>query len=218
MINLTSGAGRRAEQEYNTDSAAHQEAYSIEVNVRSARLSTQMHVTDWAKALHEDSEIEAAMDWCCLDKKKSEPWTEQLVRLKSRLGSKKNTPEGRSILWNADKLSLSGGLLYYRYKPEYQIEEVKCFVVPQAHRTAIDGCHCDTGHQGKKRTASLISDQFWWPGVYEDVNRVVQNCRWCQTYGGREEKAHMVLMMVTASLQLVHLNFTSFETTINLNE
>ena len=160
--NLTSGAGRRAEQEYNTDSAAHREANSIEVNVKSVRLSTQMHVTDWAEAQHEDPEIKAAMDWCCLNKKKSEPWMEQLAKLKSRLGSKKNTPEGRRILQNADKLILSGGLLYYRYKPKYQIEEVKCFVVPRAYRrTAIDGCHHDTGHQGKKRTESLIPDQFW---------------------------------------------------------
>ena len=99
------------------------------------------------------------MDWCCLNKKKSEPWTEQLAKLKSRLGTKKNTPEGRSILWNADKLTLSGGLLYYRYKPKYQIEEVKRFIVPRMHRrTAIDGCHHDAGHQGKKRTESLISD------------------------------------------------------------
>ena len=159
------------------------------------------------------------MDWCCIDKKKSEPWKEQLAKLKSRVGSKKNIPEGRSLLQNADKLTLSGGLLYYRYKPKYLIEEVKCFLVPRAHRrTAIDGCHCDTGHQGKKRTESLISDQFWWPGVYEDVNRAVQNCRWCQLYGGREEKAPMVLMMVTAPLQLVYLDFTSFKMTTNLNE
>ena len=123
-------------------------------------------------------------------KKKSEPWTEQLAKLKSRLGTKKNTLEGRSILQNADNLTLSGGLLYYRYKPKYQIEEVKCFIVPRAHRrTAIDGCHHDAGHQGKKRTKSLISDQFWWPGVFEDVNRAVQNCRQCQLYRGREEKA-----------------------------
>ena len=127
--------------------------------------------------------------------------------------------EGRSILRNADKLTLFGGLLYYRHKPKYQIEEVKCFVVPRAHRrTAIDGCHHDTGHQGKKRTESLISDQFWWPGIYEDVNRAVQNCRLCQLYGGREEKAPMVPMMVTTPLQLIHLNFTLFETTMNLNE
>ena len=91
--------------------------------------------------------------------------------------------------------------------------------MPRAHsKTAIDGCHCDAGHQGKKRTKSLISDRFWWPAVYEDVNRAVQNCKRCQLYGGREEKAPMVPMMVNAPLQLVHLNFTSFETIINLNE
>ena len=48
--NLTSGASRRAEQEYDPDSAAHQETNSIKVNVKSARLNTQMHVTDWAEA------------------------------------------------------------------------------------------------------------------------------------------------------------------------
>ena len=217
--NLTSGAGRRAEQEYNPDSAAHCKANSIKVSVKSVRLSTQMHVTDWAEAQREDPEIEAAMDWCCLNKKKSEPWTEQLAKLKSRLGSKKNTPDGRSILYNADKLTLSGGLLYYRHEPKYQTEEVKCFIVPRAHRrTAIDGCYHDAGHQGKKRTESLISDRFWWPGVYEDVNRAVQNCRQCQLYGGREEKAPMVPMTVTTPFQLVHLDFTSFLMTMNLNE
>ena len=159
------------------------------------------------------------MDWCCLDKKKSQPLTEQLAKLRSRLGTKKNTPEGRGILWNVDKLTLSGGLLYYRYKPKYQIKEVKCFIVPRAHRrTAIDGCHHNAGHQGKKRTESLIPDRFWWPGVFEDVNRAVQNCRLCLLYRGRKERAPMVLMMVTAPLQLVHLNFTSFRMTTDLNE
>ena len=36
--------------------------------------------------------------------------------------------------------------------------------------------------------------------------------------GGKEEKAPMVPVMVTTPLQLVHLDFTSFETTTNLNE
>ena len=151
--NLTSGAGWRAELEYSINSAAHHKANSIEVSMKSARLSTQMHVTDWVEPQHEDPEIEATMDWCCIDKRKSESWMEQLAKLRSRLGPKKNIPEGRSMLRNADKLTMSGGLLYYRYKPKYQIEEVKCFVVPSTHRrTAIDGCHHDAGHQGKKRT------------------------------------------------------------------
>ena len=67
-------------------------ADSIKVSVKSMRLCTQMHVTDWAEAQCEDPEIEAMMDWCCLEKKKSEPWTKQLAKLKSRLGTKKNTP------------------------------------------------------------------------------------------------------------------------------
>ena len=75
---------------------------------------------------------------------------------------------------NADQLTLCGGLLYHRYMLKYQVEEVKHFVVPKVHRrTAIDSCHQDTGHQGKKRTESLISDQFWWPGVHEDVDQAV---------------------------------------------
>ena len=122
--NLTSGAGRRAEQEYNTDSAAHREADSVKVNVRSARLSTQMHVMDWAKAQREDPEIKAVMDWCQLDSEKSEPWTRQLVKLKSRLRPNKNTPVGKSMLRNADRLTLCGGLLYHMYMPKYQVEEV----------------------------------------------------------------------------------------------
>ena len=65
---------------------------------------------------------------------------------------------------------------------------------------------------------SFVSDQFWWPGIYEDVDQAVQNCRRCQLYGGREERAPMVPMMVTTPLQLVHLDFTSFEITTNLNE
>ena len=74
--NLTSGAGRRAELEYSIDSATHHKDNSIKVSAKSVRLSTQMHVMDWAEAQCEDPEIEAAMDWCRLDKRKSESWME----------------------------------------------------------------------------------------------------------------------------------------------
>ena len=134
------------------------------------------------------------MNWCQLNRKKSETWTQQLLKFKSRLGSNKNTPAGKSLLGNVDWLTLCGGLLYHQYTPKYQVNEVKCL----HSQTAIDGCHCDAGHQSKKRTESLVSDRFWWLGVYKDVEQAVKNCRRCQLYGGRKEKAPMVLMMVTA--------------------
>ena len=89
---LTSGAGRRAELEYKIDFAIHCKADSIEVSVRSMRPSTQMYVMDCAEAQCEDPEIEAVMDWCCFDRRKSQPWTEQLTKLKFRLGI---PPKGR---------------------------------------------------------------------------------------------------------------------------
>ena len=87
--NLTSGAGRRVKLEYKADSAAHHEADLIKVSVWSTRLSTQMHIMDWAETQCENPEIEAIMDWCCLNRRKSQPWTEQLAKLKSRLGTTK---------------------------------------------------------------------------------------------------------------------------------
>ena len=75
-----------------------------------------MHVTDWAEAQHEDPKIEATMDWCHLNKKKLEPWTEQLAKLKSRLGTKKNTPEAYcGMLISSPYLE---NCYNYRYKPK----------------------------------------------------------------------------------------------------
>ena len=88
--NLTLGAGRRAELECNVDSPVHHEVDSIEVSVKSARLNSHMHVTNWAEALWEDPEIGAAMNWW-LDRKKSKLWAQQLLKFKSRLGPNNNT-------------------------------------------------------------------------------------------------------------------------------
>ena len=104
--NLTLGAGRRAELEYNVDSLIHDEADSIKVtylvSVKSARLNSQMHVTNWNEAQWEGPEMEAAMDWCQFNRKKPELWAQQLLKFKSGLGPNKNTPTGKSLLRNAD--------------------------------------------------------------------------------------------------------------------
>ena len=157
--NLTLGAGRRAKLECNIDSLTNDEVGSIKVSVKSARLNSQMHMTNWTEAQWEDPEIRAAMNWCWLDRKKSEPWAQQLLKFKSCLSPNKNTLAGKSLLRNADWLTLCGGLLYHRYTPKYQVDKVKHFVVLRAHRrTAIDGCHHDAGYQGKKRKENLDSD------------------------------------------------------------
>ena len=81
----------------------------IEVEAWAARPSTPVHITDWAPVQWEDPELEAALEWCLNNKKKGTPWAQQLEKLKAHLGSLKNQPEGKCIVRNTDKLTLSEG-------------------------------------------------------------------------------------------------------------
>ena len=100
--------------------------------------------------------------------------------------------------------------------PKYQVEEVKHFVVPR-HTGELPLMVAIKMQDIKARRGQRASSQIN-SGGQVSVDQAVQNCRHCQLYRGREEKAPMVPMMVTASLQLVHLDFTLFEMTTNLNE
>ena len=100
------GAGRRAEQEWDQEFLTTKEVNLIEIKVRAARPTTSMHIMDWTQAQQEDPKLEATLEWCLNDKKKGTPWAQQLEKLKAHLGSLKNQPEGKSIVRNADKLTL----------------------------------------------------------------------------------------------------------------
>ena len=106
------------------------EADLIEIEAWAAQPNTPMHVTDWTQAQREDPELSATLDWCLQDHKKSISWAQQLEKLKACLGPLKNQPEGKCIIRNADKLTLSGGMLYYQHSPKY-LEEIKWFIVPR---------------------------------------------------------------------------------------
>ena len=149
------------------------EVDSIEMKAWAARPSTPMHITDWAQAQQEDLELKATLEWCLNDKKKGTPWVQQLEKLKAHLGSFKNQPVGKCIVRNADALTLSGCMLYYQHSPKY-LEKIKRFLVLRAHQQmALNGCHRDADHQGKKRTLSLVTNRFWWPGLQEAAESVI---------------------------------------------
>lgn len=43
------------------------------------------------------------------------------------------------------------------------------------------------GHFGRDKTAHLVEDRFYWPGLRRDVNTVVQRCRVCQLAKGTKQ-------------------------------
>ena len=92
-------------------------------------------------------------------------------------------------------------------------------MVPKAHQTAaLNGCHRDTGHQGRDHTLSLLQECFWWPSMAKQMREVIKACRHCFHYEGGSPKGPLCPIVATTPLDLLHVNFTSIETMMELNQ
>ena len=86
------------------------------------------------------------------------------------------------------------------------------------HWTApLNGCHRDAGHQGHDHTLSLLQENFVWPGMAKQMRQVIKACRCCLQYEGGTPKAPLCPIVATAPLDLLHIDFTSIETMMELN-
>ena len=93
------------------------------------------------------------------------------------------------------------------------------FLVPTGQcRVALNGVHCDAGHQGQQRMLTLAQDCFWWPIMVDDCRALVQGCQWCHTFEGVVPKAPLCPIRVCALLELIHVDFMSVESTMELNK
>ena len=93
------------------------------------------------------------------------------------------------------------------------------FMVPKMHWTAtLNGCHWYAGHQGCDHTLSLLQECFWWPGIAKQMRQVIKACKHCLQYEGGTLKAPLCPIVATAPLDLLHVNFTSIETMMELNQ
>ena len=92
-------------------------------------------------------------------------------------------------------------------------------MVPKVHQTAtLNGCHQDVGHQGHDHTLSLLQECFWWPEMAKQMRQVMRACKCSLQYEGGIPKAPLCPIVATAPLDLLHVDFTSIETTLELNQ
>ena len=64
----------------------------------------------------------------------------------------------------------------------------------------------------------LVEDRFWWPRAREDIIQAVKNCKRCNTYEGKDMQVPLVSVVATSPLEIVHVDYTSFKTTMELNK
>ena len=169
-----------------------------------------MHVTDWAKAQKEDPELDAVLQWLGSRKK---------ADLKTLLRECIKREEGQMMWRNCQNFISLQGTLYLCSTPKGEDEDLLLFVVPKAHWTAtLNGCHWDAGHQGHDHTLSLLQEHFWWPGMAKQMRQVIKACRCCLQYEGSTPKAPLCPIVATAPLDLLHVDFTTIETTMELDK
>ena len=169
-----------------------------------------MHITDWAAAQKEDPELNAVLHW--LETKKK-------ADLKTLLGECIMSEDGQMVWRNCQNFTSLQGTLYLRSTPKGEDEDLLLFVVPRAHRIAtLNGCHWDMGHQGRDCTLSLLQEHFWWPGMVNQMRQVIKTCRHYLQYEGTTPKAPLCPIVATTPLDHIHVDFTSIETTMELDK
>ena len=118
-----------------------------------------------------------------------------------------------------EQLLIKNGLLYHKTRQGPANEIVFQVVVPQRHRsTALDGCHREAAHQGQHCSTTLMQERFWWPGMTRDLRNCIKKCGRCRKYEAAPPIAPMKPLTCSGPGELLHVNFTSIEETVPLNE
>ena len=139
--------------------------------------------------------------------------------LKKYLGSQADMEEGCTLFCVCNSLALSKGLLYISTMPKGELEGVLAFLVPSSQCTmALNSIHQDAGHQDQQRMLVLVQEHFWWPMMVEDCKALVRGYPRCHAFEGAIPKAPLCPIRAHTPLELVHVDSTSMESTMELNK
>ena len=117
------------------------------------------------------------------------------------------------------RLMLYQWVLYHHHALPGELEEVLHFIVSMAHWVAaMNRCHQDAGHQDQQQTLYLLQDWFWWPSMVMQMQKVISNCKWWIQHEDTCAKAPMQPIIVTAHLEMIHIDFMSIDMTMKLDQ
>ena len=210
------GAPGRGEAEAGEEFLCENVFLENEVCVKVAKLAP-MHMVDWGEAQETDSVLAACCQW--LKTHKDTPLPKRDGLLKQYLGCHAETEEECALFHVRNSLVLIKGLMYIGTMPKGEAEGILAFVVPgEQCQAALNGVHHDARHQGQQRMLVLAQEHFWWPMMVGDCRALVRGCHWCHAFEGAISKVPLCPIRAHMPLELVHVDFTSVESTIELNK
>ena len=138
--------------------------------------------------------------------------------LQYQKGKETDNQEMRQFLKQRSKLFLRNRILYCKndtQEIDHPGRNTMQLVLPESFRTqALKECHDDLGHLGVERTPDLLRDQFYWPGMMEDVIRHIRECERCLRFKTSPDRAPMKNVDATYPMELLHMDYL----TIKANE
>nr|KAG5692917.1 hypothetical protein BaRGS_031421 [Batillaria attramentaria]KAG5699313.1 hypothetical protein BaRGS_004250 [Batillaria attramentaria] len=159
---------------------------------------TEFTDRDWRRAQAEDPIIG--------------PWL-KYVRAKRKPPRQhiESTSTHTTMMKNFENFIMKRGVLHRQTKTD---EGNKLQVVlPEGFiKRALRGLHNDIGHPGRDRTAGLVRERFWWPGMSRDIESWCQDCPRCIRRKAVGDKAPMVNITSSQPLELVCMDYLSLET------
>ena len=192
------------------------EHLSQEARVQVTKLEP-MHIIDWGEAQEADAALATRCRWLRL--RKDMPLPRQDTYLKECLRAEAEMEQGKMFFHIHNSLVLNKGLMYMSTTLKGETEGVLAFIIPVGQcRMAVNGVHCDAGYQGQQRTLALAQERFWWPMMAEDCHVIVRGCPRCRAFEGEVPRAPLCPVRAYAPLELVHLDYTSIESTMELNK
>ena len=184
--------------------------------MQAAKLESK-HIVDWGEAQEADAALATCHKWLHLRKDTPLPWQDTF--LKECLGAEAEMEQGKMFFRIRNSFILNKGLMYPSTTPKSETEGVLAFFVPvdQCYM-ALNSVHRDASHQGQQRTLALTQERFWWPMMAEDCHAIVRGCPRCRAFEGEVPRAPLCPIRAYALLELVHLDYTSIESTMVLNK
>ena len=179
-----------------------------EVCVAAGCPLVEIHVTNWAGAQREDPVLSTVLDGL-----KAQKQTDLNVLLEEHASSE----EGNLILHNWQNFTIHQGALYLHSMPREETKNL-LFMLSKAHCGAtLNGCHWDVGHQGHDWTLSLLWECFLWLGMAGQMQKSLKSCTHCLQHEGRLSKVPLHLIVSITPMDLLHVDFTSIEMTMEPN-
>ena len=75
----------------------------------------------------------------------------------------------------------------------------------------------DAGHQGCNQTLPQLQECFWWLGMASHMQKFLKSCMHCLQHEGKLSKAPLHPIVPTTQMDLLHVDFTSIDRTMELN-